>query len=418
MSLSTIRTMLFSLGVTFLCASCATTGRLVDQAGRSAESEAAERVNRGVSAGADATEEAVMGGDNDESASSGSNGSGSTGSGSNGSTSSSGGAAATGASAPNVAANYDYTRGERPLFYDDYADDNLGDFPRNLELVEGTWDVVDIDGRRWLRATGGRGSDFQVVLPEQLPERFTIEYEIMYTHGNQVTVLATSPIEGGPTGYEGTLVQVQSRETGAWIPSANREFFASLGGETLSDPTRIEIMVDGNHMKVFANGTRTANVPNAQVVRSDRLHFEDLYFSNPENPIYVSAIRVDAGGRDLYGELEREGRVALQGIYFDTGSDRLRPESYAALDEVGIMLSEHGDLTLLIEGHTDSQGDEASNLDLSDRRAASVRRYLVGEFGIVATRLSSRGLGESEPVASNDTPEGRQQNRRVELVRN
>ena len=127
---------------------------------------------------------------------------------------------------------------------------------------------------------------------------------------------------------------------------------------------------------------------------------------------------MDAGGRDLYGELEREGRVTLEGIYFDTGSDQLRSESFATLDEVGALLSEHGDLTLLIEGHTDSQGDEATNLDLSDRRAASVRRYLVTELGIDAARLSSRGLGESQPVASNDTPEGRQQNRRVELVRN
>ena len=81
------------------------------------------------------------------------------------------------------------------------------------------------------------------------------------------------------------------------------------------------------------------------------------------------------------------------------------------------MLQEYPDLRLSIEGHTDSQGDESFNLDLSDRRAASVRRYLVEEFGIDPNRLSSRGLGETQPVASNDTPEGRQQNRRVELVR-
>lgn len=412
MSLTTIRTTLFSLGITLLCVSCATTGRLVDQAGRSAEREAAERVDRGVSAGADATEEAVLSG-GQESADGGASGAPTNGSGS-GST----GSGAAASSGPNVGSNYDFTRGEEPLFHEDYASDNLGDFPRNLELVEGTWDVVDIDGRRWLRGTGGRGSDFQVVLPESLPERFTIEYEVMYSHGNQVTVMATSPIEGGPTGYEGTLVQVMSGKSGAWIPASKREFLSAVSNSVLSDPTRVEIMVDGNHMKVFVAGIRVANVPNAKIVRGDRLQFEDTYFSTSEEPIFIGAIRVDAGGRDLYGELEREGRVALDGIYFDTGSDQLRPESYATLEEVGSMLREHGDLELSIEGHTDSQGDEASNLDLSDRRAASVRRYLVTEQGVDAARLTSRGVGESQPVASNDTAEGRQQNRRVELVRN
>jgi hypothetical protein len=78
---------------------------------------------------------------------------------------------------------------------------------------------------------------------------------------------------------------------------------------------------------------------------------------------------------------------------------------------------EYSDLKLSVEGHTDSQGDESYNLGLSDRRAASVLSYLIQEFGIDGARLSSRGLGETQPVAPNDTAEGRQQNRRVELVR-
>ena len=72
---------------------------------------------------------------------------------------------------------------------------------------------------------------------------------------------------------------------------------------------------------------------------------------------------------------------------------------------------------LAIEGHTDSDGEEAFNQDLSERRAAAVRAYLTGERGIQASRLESAGFGESKPVAENATPEGKQQNRRVELVR-
>jgi outer membrane protein OmpA-like peptidoglycan-associated protein len=413
MSYLTIRNILLFTGLSLAATACATTERLVDRAGRVAEREAGERVDRGVSAGADATEDAILSGD--EGNASASSGSGAA----NGASGSTGAARSAGSdpAARSITSNYDFQRGDRLLFSEDYSEDNLGDFPRGLELVDGSWDVVDVDGRRWLRETGGRGSAFQVVLPEVLPERFTIEYELMYSHGNQQTIMTTSPVDRGWTSYEGALVYVRNIQSGARMPAAGREFLAEVSRDILSDPTPVKVMVDGSHMKVYVNGQRVSNVPNAEVVRSDRLTFQDVYFSNPENPIFFGAIRVDAGGRDLYGALEREGRVTLEGIYFDTGSDQLRPESHAALAEVGAMLQEYSDLELSVEGHTDSQGDDGYNLDLSDRRAASVRSYLIQEFGIDPARLSSRGLGETQPVASNDTPEGRQQNRRVELVR-
>lgn len=81
------------------------------------------------------------------------------------------------------------------------------------------------------------------------------------------------------------------------------------------------------------------------------------------------------------------------------------------------MLKAHPDLKLLIEGHTDNTGSAEINQSLSEKRAEAVKAYLVSTFGIDASRLEAKGFGASKPVASNDTPEGRQQNRRVELVR-
>jgi outer membrane protein OmpA-like peptidoglycan-associated protein len=120
---------------------------------------------------------------------------------------------------------------------------------------------------------------------------------------------------------------------------------------------------------------------------------------------------------DLYGALEEEGRVTAEGIYFDTGSDRLRNESAPVLEQIAGMLTEHPELTLAIEGHTDNVGDPAANQVLSERRAAAVRSYLVERLGIDGGRLTTAGFGATRPVAPNTTPEGRQQNRRVELVR-
>ena len=139
--------------------------------------------------------------------------------------------------------------------------------------------------------------------------------------------------------------------------------------------------------------------------------------ATPDKPIIIGAIRIAGGGRDLYDRLAEQGRVATQGIYFDVNSATIRPESDTTLEEIGMMLQDHPDLRISIEGHTDTDGDDASNLDLSERRAASVKDYLIANYDIDASRLQSAGLGETVPVADNDTPEGKQQNRRVELVK-
>ena len=124
-----------------------------------------------------------------------------------------------------------------------------------------------------------------------------------------------------------------------------------------------------------------------------------------------------AGGKKLYDALAEKGRVATQGIYFDTGSDRIRPESTPTLKEIGTMLKDHPDLKLTIEGHTENVGSAQSNQALSEKRAAAVRQYLMDSYQVDGTRLTAKGLGASKPAGGNDTAAGRQQNRRVELVK-
>jgi len=101
-------------------------------------------------------------------------------------------------------------------------------------------------------------------------------------------------------------------------------------------------------------------------------------------------------------------------ILFDTDSSVLKPEARKLLDEVGDVLMNYPDTDVLIKGHTDDTGSEEHNQQLSDRRAGSVRNYLVTR-GVTSERLKSLGFGESMPVASNGSASGRTQNRRVEL---
>lgn len=121
-------------------------------------------------------------------------------------------------------------------------------------------------------------------------------------------------------------------------------------------------------------------------------------------------------GNIVASSLAKEGRVRLYGINFDTDSDRLRSDARPTLEQLTQALRANPAWHVVIEGHTDSTGTSAHNLDLSKRRAASVKAYLVAA-GIAATRMTTAGYGERRPVASNDTAIGRAQNRRVEIVR-
>jgi OmpA-OmpF porin, OOP family len=121
-------------------------------------------------------------------------------------------------------------------------------------------------------------------------------------------------------------------------------------------------------------------------------------------------------GNNIVDELKSEGRARLYGILFDTDSDHLKDESKPTLDSLVAAASTQPSWKFAIEGYTDNTGGEAHNQTLSEKRAISVKAYLVNS-GVDANRLTTQGFGASKPVSSNDTALGRSQNRRVEIVK-
>jgi outer membrane protein OmpA-like peptidoglycan-associated protein len=117
---------------------------------------------------------------------------------------------------------------------------------------------------------------------------------------------------------------------------------------------------------------------------------------------------------DLDG-CEVEAVISLEGVHFDFDKATLRPDAIVILDKAVGLLKSQERVVVEVAGHTDSVGSEEYNQGLSERRANSVKDYLISQ-GVSATRLTARGYGESQPVASNDTDAGRAQNRRVELI--
>ena len=125
-------------------------------------------------------------------------------------------------------------------------------------------------------------------------------------------------------------------------------------------------------------------------------------------------VTVDAEA--LGKEIAQSGHVAVYGIYFDSSKTDLKPESKAALDQIGKLMKDNPSLKVFIVGHTDNKGKLQYNMDLSHRRAKAVMNELVAKYGIDIERLGAVGMGFFGPVASNRTEEGRAKNRRVELV--
>jgi OOP family OmpA-OmpF porin len=118
---------------------------------------------------------------------------------------------------------------------------------------------------------------------------------------------------------------------------------------------------------------------------------------------------------DAFG-CEKDAAIVLRGVNFHTDSDELTEQSLTILDGVAATLLANPEIRVQVAGHTDSQGEDVYNKDLSERRAASVVNYLQGK-GVSSDNLNAAGYGEEQPVATNDTAEGRAANRRVELVR-
>ena len=307
-------------------------------------------------------------------------------------------------------ANYDFVPGDRVMYYEDFERSPVGDFPERLEFEQGNMEVVEWEGSRYVRMP--TNSDFNIPLPQVLPDRFTVEFDL-YLPGGVLKMWIPRADRSGSSSH--SYIEIGHGNAGV-NGSGGGTSKVDLPHGTFDQIVHCRFMGYGKYLKVYINDTRVANVPNADFGRADRIH---VYLYNfGQDKVMIDNIRVAEGGKKiLYDALLADGRVATRGVYFDSGSDRLRPESTPTLKQIGRMLQDHADLNLLIEGHTDDVGENSYNQDLSSQRAASVKTYLVQTYKLDDSRLKTKGCGEEKPCDNNNTPEGRQNNRRVELVK-
>ncbi len=329
---------------------------------------------------------------------------------------------------------FDFVPGEKVIFYEDFSQDAIGDFPA-LWNTNGSAEVVttNLYPGNWMKFVMDECVWTDELL--KLPENYTIEFDVIPIGG----------LEGeGMSGYH--LQLMQARNVKAWdhgstpgeggfqfkieyygTPRYNTWFLKEgcrelqLSGykddenlkEKINQKYHIAIWVQKSRIRLYQNENKIFDLPKAfatDCLKPDRIRFQ-------QGAAMVSNIRIAVGAPDMRNKLMTDGKLVTYGIYFDVNKDVVKPESYGTLKEIATILNEVPDVKVKITGHTDADGQDAANLDLSKRRAASVKAELAKNFGVNADRLETDGMGESQPVAPNDTPVNKALNRRVEFVK-
>lgn len=334
---------------------------------------------------------------------------------------------------------FDFIPGEKIVFFDDFSQDAVGDFPA-LWNTNGSGEVVNTNlfPGNWLSFSPKSYSALWTDKLLQLPENYTIEFDIIPAKGNEgngmggfmvrlmQSINANSWDGGAVPGKAGFAFTMEYYGTPRYRTYLQGHIFGEentnlgLSGsnddesvkQKLNHKYHISIWVQKTRLRLYQDEKKIFDIPKAfplSAIKMDRLRFEGAAM--------VSNIRIAVGAPDMRNKLMTEGTIVSYGIYFDVNKDVVKPQSYASLKEIAKILTDNPDVKIKILGHTDADGTDVSNLDLSKRRAASVKNELVKTFGIDAARMETDGKGEAQPVAPNDTPSNKALNRRVEFIK-
>ena len=311
---------------------------------------------------------------------------------------------------------YDFVPGDKVIFYDDFSSEEMGEFPSRWRLDEGVFEIAKQGGKNYILCTD-KGSIRPKIAIGALPPKYTIEMEFYVKSGeakNHWFFIKWYDGEGQEIGNFNIKDKFRTNLRLLDKDIASKELSAPLPGGIHT----MRIMATQSTMKCYIDNERMANVPAVESFKPvDFGVYMDPWKDEPNNPMLIGTFRYAEGGKTLKQQLDEAGRIVTHGILFDSGSDKIKGESYKTLADIGALLTDNPTLRLSIEGHTDSDGADDYNLTLSQKRSESVRTYLINNFKVDGSRLESKGWGESKPIDKNNTPEGKANNRRVELVK-
>ena len=327
-----------------------------------------------------------------------------------------------------VYSKYDFIPGDKVIFFDDFSDTDVGEFPRKWTLNgpggkgSNAIEVSEYAGKRFLRSTPAAKNQTQHPSTQyirldrkgDLPEKFTVEFDAHFSEkaGGYPSQYGLFLLKGED--YQGSSAPGIVWVSGGRCTSFNTETQISSSDDKVH---HVAVSVNGTFVKAYVDNQRVVNDPDGipRPIKHVGIRIETSGGVSNDKVMFTN-FRLAEGGKSIKSALDTDGKIVTHGILFDTGKDIIKPESLPTLKSILAVLNDNPDLKFSIEGHTDNQGNKAINQPLSEKRAAAVKTWLAGK-GIEETRLKTKGFGDGKPIDTNGTPEGRANNRRVEFVK-
>ncbi len=343
---------------------------------------------------------------------------------------------------------FDFVPGEKLVAAEDFSQDAIGDFPARWN-TNGSGEIVTVNKAAGKFLMTQKEVTFYPEWINNLPGNFTLEFDLMCTdkfsfYSGFFNVGFTSATnigsnfrnfarfgEGRVENGGGFEVGFHPQNAGgmhgltAFYSTYNQQEILKNDADQdqLNEPdktiTHISVWRQKTRVRVYMDEKKVWDMPKAltEDIKLNSLYFRNNAADNENDAYYIANIRLAVGAPDTRNKLLNEGKFVTHGILFDVNSHQIKPESYGALKDIATVLTENPAIKVLIVGHTDSDGDDAANLELSKKRAAAVKAILVKEFQVDISRLATDGKGEAEPMDKNTFSEGKANNRRVEFIK-
>ncbi len=314
---------------------------------------------------------------------------------------------------------FDFVPGDTVIFEDGpAADEENGEFPSRWDLYEGVCEIAEFGGEPIIMFP----KRYSSIIPylknskeDYLPEVFTIEFDCYFKKGESSTAYKLNLYDAKN--------QSRNKNSGIRIEQ-NQIIVGNSTGTTKDDNIKddnnesfwrhVSIAFTKGKLKVYLDNQRLVNIPHYEanptgITISGRGNYNTQSY-------FIKNIRIAKGGVKYYKRVLSDGKIIVNGIKFDVNKATLKPESMGPINRIYKLMKKQPGLKFSVEGHTDSDGDDAFNMKLSKARAKTVMNKLIA-MGIAKSRLKYTGYGESKPIDNNSTPEGKANNRRVEFVK-
>ncbi len=317
---------------------------------------------------------------------------------------------------------FDFVPGDEVIFEDAPSiDEENGEFPSRWDLINGQVEIASLNGENVIMFLDGGE-----IIPylknaklDYLPEVFTIEFDFYRPkNGNRISIFLTDQknqrgtgIYDNPQEFDITPIRIDAPGN-ITAEHATRNYTYCQEGCW----THVSLAYTKGKLKVYLDDTRLINIPHYAFNPTGFTFYPYFADASEQKAFYAKNFRIAKGGVKYYDRVLSDGKIVVNGIRFDVNKATIKPESNGAINKIFELMQKQSDLNFSVEGHTDSDGDDALNQTLSEKRAKAVMDRLVS-MGIPATRLKSAGFGESKPIAENGSAEGKANNRRVEFVK-